>query len=97
LIAFSNAEEMICGPKVNLGIDSGLSGCIKEIGSKGKWVLVLAGNAIQGLIIHTKLKATIFLFDDKNGSTMGGTSGMDKTYRKVLVDEVLEGLKFKGR
>jgi hypothetical protein len=45
-IAFSNTEEMICGPKVNLGIDSGLTGCIKEISGKGKWVLVLAGNVI---------------------------------------------------
>jgi hypothetical protein len=88
---------MIHGPKVNLGIDSGLLGCVKKIGSKGKWVSVFSGDAIQGLIIHTKSKTTVFFFNKKNGSSMGGTSGTDKTYGKVLVDEVLEGLKFERR
>jgi hypothetical protein len=90
-------EEMVCGPKVNLGIDSGLTWCVKKIGSKGKWVSVLAGNTIQGSIVHTKPKATVFLFDEKNGSPMRGTDGMDKSYGKVLVNEILEGLKFEGK
>jgi hypothetical protein len=49
------------------------------------------------LIIHTKPKTTVFLFDEKNGSPMRVTGGMDKSYRKVLVDKIPEGLKFEGR
>jgi hypothetical protein len=79
-ISISDAEEMVRGPEVDFGIDSGLTGCVQEICSEQKRVSILFRNTIEGSIVHTKMKATIFLLDEKNRGTMRRVHRTDKSY-----------------
>jgi hypothetical protein len=59
---------MITRTKVSLREDFGSSQLIKKNIDSGKRVFVLDGDCIERSIIHT-LQATIFLFDEKSGTT----------------------------
>jgi hypothetical protein len=65
----SNLDLMITRTKVNLREDFGSSQLIKKNIDSGKRVFVLDGDCIERSVIHTHPQATIFLFDEKSGTT----------------------------
>jgi hypothetical protein len=65
----SNFDLMVTRMKVNLGENFSSSQLIKKNIDSGKRVLVLDGHCIERSIIHTHSQATIFLFDEKSGTT----------------------------
>jgi hypothetical protein len=60
---------MITRTKVNLGENFGSSQLIKKNIDSGKRVFVLDGDCIERSVIHAHSQATIFLFDEKSGTT----------------------------
>jgi hypothetical protein len=69
-VARSNFDLMITGMKVNLREDFGSSQLIEKSIDSGKRVFVLDGDCIERSVIHTHSQATIFLFDEKSGTTL---------------------------
>jgi hypothetical protein len=65
----SNFDLMITRTKVDLGENFGSSQLIKNNIDSGKRIFVLDGDCIERSVIHTQSQATIFLFDEKSGTT----------------------------
>jgi hypothetical protein len=65
----SNLDLMITKTKVDLGENFGSSQLIKKNIDSGKRIFVLDGDYIERSVIHTQSQATIFLFDEKSGTT----------------------------
>jgi hypothetical protein len=61
---------MITRTKVNLREDFGSSQLIKKNIDSGKRIFVLDGDCIEWSVIYTHPQATIFLFDEKSGTTL---------------------------
>jgi hypothetical protein len=68
-VTSSNFDLMITRMKVNLREDFGSSQLIKKNIDSGKRVFILDGDCIERSVIHTHSQATIFLFDEKSGTT----------------------------
>jgi hypothetical protein len=65
----SNFDLMITRMKVDLGENFGSSQLIKKNIDSGKRIFVLDGDCIERSVIHTQSQATIFLCDEKSGTT----------------------------
>jgi hypothetical protein len=65
----SNFDLMITRMKVDLGENFGSSQLIKKNINSGKRIFVLDGDCIERSVIHTQSQATIFLCDEKSGTT----------------------------
>jgi hypothetical protein len=65
----SNFDLMLTRMKVDLGENFGSSQLIRKNIDSGKRIFVLDGDCIERSVIHTQSQATIFLFDEKSGTT----------------------------
>jgi hypothetical protein len=65
----SDFDLMVTRTKVNLREDFGSSQLIEKNIDSGKRVFVLDGDCIKRSVIYTHSQATIFLFDEKSGTT----------------------------
>jgi hypothetical protein len=50
--------------EVNLGVDSGLSGSVEEVGGEWNRVSVFLRDAIETAKIHAEPEGTVFLLDE---------------------------------
>jgi hypothetical protein len=65
----SNFHSMVTKTKVDLGENFGSSQLIKKNIDSGKRIFVLDDDCIERSVIHTQPQATIYLFDEKIGTT----------------------------
>jgi hypothetical protein len=65
----SNLDLIVTRMKVDLGENFGSSQLIKKNIDSRKRIFVLDGDCIERSVIHTQSQATIFLFDEKSGTT----------------------------
>ena len=77
-------------PEVYLGVDFGLAGGVQKVGDQGEWVVILFGKFIEASKVNTEPEKTILLFYEKDQSSMGGSSGADKSGAEIFVYEGLE-------
>ena len=81
---------MICVPEIYLGVDFGLAGGVQKVGDQGEWVAILFGNFIEASKVNAEPEGTVLLFYEKDWSSMGGSSGADKSGAEIFIYESLE-------
>ena len=84
-------------PESYLGVDFGPAGEVQKVRDQGEWVAILFGNFIEVLKVNTKLEGTVLLFYKKDWSSMGGSSGVDKSGAKIFIYEGLESRELNWR
>ena len=67
--------------------DRNATGSGTEIRDQGEWVAILFGNFIEASKVNAELERTVLLFYEKDWSSMGGSSGADKSGSKIFVYE----------
>lgn len=90
LVANGDTEQMIGMAKVQFGVNIHLSRSVEEIHDQRKRITIILRDAIQSMIVDTKLETSVFLFSEENWSTMGGTRQIDEIRFEVLVEELLK-------
>ena len=78
---------MIGMSEVNGGIDMGFTCSSKEVGNKGKRILILFRDFIEASVIYAEVEGFVFLESKDYQSTMGGGSGADKSSAEVVIEE----------
>src|SRR5882724_11603415 len=81
-------------PEINLGVDSCLSWCIKEVRNEWKWISVFLGDLVEASKIDAKLKRAVFLPNEEDRSSVQGARGTNEPCSKVLVNELMQSGKF---
>ena len=85
---------MISMAKINLGIDSGTSRSVQEIGNERERIAILAGDAIETSEVHAKTEGTVLFANKEDRSAVGGRGGTNETGTEILVNELFECLHF---
>lgn len=57
-------------PEVDFGVDTSLCWGVEEVSDKGKWIPVLFDDSVEGMIIDTKMKGSIFLLGEDHQSAV---------------------------
>ena len=87
LVSGRNLDKMIHMLEIYLGVDFGPAGGVQKVGDQGEWVAILFGNFIEASKVNAEPKRTILLFYEKDWSSMGGSSGADKSGSEIFVYE----------
>ena len=78
---------MVRMPEIYLGVDLCLAGGVQKVRDQGEWVAILFGNFIEASKVNTELERTVLLFYEKDWSSMGGSSGADKSSAEIFIYE----------
>ena len=78
---------MICVPEIYLGVDFGLAGGVQKVGDQGEWVVILFGTFIEASKVNAEPEKAILLFYKKDWSSMGESSGVDKSSAEIFIYE----------
>ena len=78
---------MIHVPEIYLGVDLGLAGGVQKVGDQGEWAAILFGNFIEASKVNAEPERTVLLFYEKDLSSMGGSSGADKSGAEIFIYE----------
>ena len=66
--------------KVNLGIDLSLTRHVEKVSNEWKQIPILLHNFVESSIVDAKVKRTILLLDEEDGSTEGRLQWSNSTY-----------------
>ena len=87
LVSRHDLDKMIHMPEIYLGVDFGLAGGVQKVRDQGEWVVILFGNFIEASEVNAEPERTVLLFYKKDWSSMGGSSGADRSSAEIFVYE----------
>ena len=90
LVSGCDPDKMIRVPDIYLGVDFGLAGGVQKVRDQAEWVVILFGNFIEASKVNAEPERAVLLFYEKDQSSMGGISGVDKSSAEIFVYEGLE-------
>ena len=75
--------------EIHLEVDFGTARGVQKVRDQGEWVVILFGNFIEASKVDAELEGTV-LFYEKDQSSMGGSSGVDKSGAEIFIYESLD-------
>ena len=90
-------DQMVCVPEVNLRVDLGTTGAVKEVSNERKRIMVLFGDPVESTKIHTEMERTVLLLYEEDRSSMRRSRLANESSSEILVDELPESRKLSQR
>ena len=76
-------------------VDSSFTSGGEKVRDEQKRVLILLGDFVETMVVHTESERAILLVNKKDRGTMRRASRMDESSTKVVINELSGGLKFR--